>query len=511
MASWMTHPAGVNNIVCVPLSVPENHIGLREIAIIAILFLLPRLIFIFTMPLILDEAIYSMMLFEQAHHASIIPTFLGYPVSWKPAPVFWIYGFVSQALLSSGFPIEAALRLPSALLGLASLLPLYLVLRKVGASKDLAFFSIIAFIFSGISIYTQSQFLVDSALFLFIISSIYLYLEDGFGRWRFIAAGLLVFAAFFIKLVFAFLPPLLAIAWFFCRDRKQLKDPVFLISLLMPFLAAGIHYYILQGAGLGNELFIGDIGGHVISKQGFGGQVSGFFDALTMLFVYSPVWVGIFALGLKRWKDAPFMAFWASLIAIPLLSISALPWYFLPILPAISFFAVNLLLKAEGHEKADLFFMITIGLMAVFSLAFFAFLEYYEYRQFQPEKDAGLLMAGKHDVLVIGPYKPSILAYKMQAEERSLGAPLDVGWIVIEQNTSGSIIGDFVQDYHTEKYNTTDGSFSSLFVSDATFRKDSNITRFDYVVLTMRSTYVPADSKLIYSDDQSEVYVYKLG
>jgi 4-amino-4-deoxy-L-arabinose transferase-like glycosyltransferase len=483
---------------------------IRNALIIIAIYAITRLPLIVAMPLALDEALYSTMIFEQSHHPTMIPTFLGYPVNWKPAPFFWIYDALAMPLMGSPLPLEALLRWPSFIFGLLSLLPLYLVFRKSGASKNASLVSLAVFILSGVSIYAQTTLITDSALFLFLISSLYLYVEDGLGRWRFLAAGLLAFAAFFMKLVFAFMIPVLAVAWFLIRDKKTLKDPVFLISLLMPFIAAGLHYLILQGAGLGNELYFG-LGGLVVGTGGLMGRLDSAYGALGMLALYSPIWVGLFIIGVIRdWKKNLFMAIWAALIAIPLMSSGTLQSYYLPVLPALSFFAASVLIGSKGQEKADLFFLISFSMLAIASLSLYALLQFQEYRFFLPEKEAGLMLAGKQDVLVIGGYKPSILAYKMGTEYRTLGTPLDVGWVFLQPDMGPPVVADFVEDYHTTKYNVTDGSLRTGFYKSIDFRKDSNITRFEYVVIAGRDDYSPADSALVYSDDLSGVFIYKV-
>ena len=470
------------------------------------------MIFILLMPLMLDESLYSVMISEQSSHMSLIPTFLDYPMSWKPAPFFWLYGLMANPLLAAGLPLELAFRFPSLLFGLLSLLPLYLVLRKAGASKGVALLSLAVFISSGISIYPQSTLLTDAPLFLCIILSLFLYMEDRFGRWRFLAAGLFAFLAFFFKLVFAFMPPVLAIAWFLIKDRKTLRDPVFLLSLCIPFGAMVLQYALLQNVGLGNELFIGDIGGHLVSNQGLGGQISGIYNSVSIFFLFSPIFVGLFVIGLmKYWRENLFMTFWACLTAIPLLSNLTMPWYFLPVLPAIAFFSVMLLVREGRHEKIDFFLLLTVGMLALASLAFFYYIEYSQYPAFMAQKDAGLIISGKPNVLIIGSYKPSIIAYKMESEYLSLGAPLDFGWIDLQDNTNSSMIADLVKDYHSTKYNMTDGSFSSAFTAIINFRKDTNLTRFDYIVMAGRGDYVPPDSTLLYSNNATNISVYKVG
>ncbi len=477
---------------------------------ITLAFLATRLIIILLMPFVLDEALYSVMISEQSHHITLIPTFLGYPMSWKPAPFFWLYGLIANPLLAAGLPLEFAYRFPSLLFGLLSLLPVYLVLRKTGASKSVALLSLVVFISSGISIYPQSTLLIDAPLFLCVILSLFLYLEDRYGRWRFLAAGIFAFLAFFLKLVFAFIPPLLAIAWFYLKDKKTLRDPAFLFSLCLPFVAMVLQYALLQNVGLGNQLFIGDIGGHLVSNQGWFGQISGVYNSVSIFFLFSPIFIGLFVIGfVKYWRENLFMAFWACLTVIPLLSNSTMPWYFLPVLPAISFFSVMLLVRQGKEEKIDFFLLLVIGMLVLASLAFFYYIEYSEYPLFTAQKEAGMLISGKPNVLVIGSYKPSIIAYKMEGEYLSLGAPLDFGWIDIQENTSSSMIADFVKDYHNGRYNMTDGSFSSAFTSIMNFRKDTNLTSFDYIVVAGRSDYIPPDSTQLYNSEN--ISVYKVG
>lgn len=483
----------------------------KRVALILCIYILSRLPLLLVMPLTFDEALYSTMIFEQMHHPTLIPTFLGYPVGWKPGLFFWSYAAFALPFINTGFPLEAVFRMPSFLFGLASILPLYLVLRKAGASEDSAFISIIVFILSGVSIYAQSSLLTDSALFFFVILALYLYMDERFGRWRFLAAGLAAFIAFFFKSVFAFMIPVLALAWFFLKDRRMLKDPLFLISLSAPFIALGIHYNVLQGAGLG-QLFVQDISGHLLSQSGLIGQLHGAYGALGTLVIYSPIWIGLFIAGIARdWRKNLFMASWAALAVIPLLSNATLPSYFLPVLPPLAFFAASILLESGGKERMDLFFLVTFVILAIASLSLFYLLECQEYRLFMPEKEAGMLLAGKADALVIGDYAPSILAYKMGQEYRAYGAPLDVGWVFLQPDINQSSISDFISDYGNSRYNVTEGSLSSGFTESINFRKDSNITRFEYIVTVGRDYQPPDDWVPLFSDDISLIHVYKVG
>ncbi len=483
---------------------------MRTAALLAAAYLVPRLILLIVMPFVLDEALFTMMSGEQAVHPTAIPTLFGYPISWKPAPYFWTYAALSWPSLQLGLPLEVAYRLPSLLFGLLSLPLLYAVLRKAGATRNVAVASVVIFMFSGISLYPQSTVLTDAPMLFLILLSLYLYLEEKAGRWRYLAAGAAAFVGFFFKVFFAFVPPILAVAYFYSRDRKVLKDPVFLSSLALPLIAALINLYMLQGVGLGGEFLEGNAVSHLISSEGLQGQLKGMVDALDNLFLFSPLWLGLSIIGFaKSWRENLFMSFWYALLAIPLVSSLVLPWYYLPVLPAIAYFAASVLVRSDGKEKTDAFFYFTLALLAICSLAFYAVIEYYTYVFYNPEKVAGLLVAGKENVLIIGNYKPSIAAYKVLSEQRS-GQRLDFGWIILSPDSNFSVIDDYVHDYYDPSFNTTDGSLSSLFTTKGIFRKDTNVTRFDYVVVAGARDYRPAGSAAIYSDDQAAVYVYKV-
>ncbi len=489
------------------MSIREKDV--RTAALIAAAYIIPRLILLVLMPLVLDEALFTMMSNEQALHPTAIPTLFGYPISWKPAPFFWTYALLAWPSLKLGLPLEVAYRLPSLLFGLLSLPLLYAVMRKAGASKSVSLVSVVVFIFSGTSIYPQSTALTDSPMLFFILLSIYLYLEEGMGRWRFLAAGAAAFASFFFKVFFAFIPPILAVVFFYSRDRKTLKDPVFLASLAFPFIAGAINLYMLQGVGLGDTFFMGNAVSHLVSGNGIGGQLLGMLDSLDNLFLFSPLWLGLSIVGFaKRWRENLFMSAWYALLAIPLLSSLVLPWYYLPVLPAIAYFAAVALVRADGKEKADSFFYFTLALMALSSLVFYGVLEYFVYQHYLPEKEAGLAVAGKANVLIIGFYTPSVAAYKVLEEARQ-GESLDFGWMILNPVNS-SRIDYYVRDYNYSGFNLTQGSFDRIFLSNGTFRKDSGVSRFDYVVVAGAREYRPANSSVIYSDDQTSLYVYKV-
>lgn len=488
-----------------------NEESWRDILIAAAAYSVARLPFLLMMPLILDEALYSIMFFEQMQHATLIPTFLGYPVSWKPAPFFWAYGLMAEPFLRGGVPFDIAYRLPSFIFGLLSMPLLYSIILRAGKSAKVALISCLAFAFSGIAIYAQSTALSDSAALFFILASLHLYMDSTKGKERFPLAGLLASAAFFFKLIFAFIPGLLGAIYLFSCEKKSLRDPLFILSLLMVPLAMAGHLLLLDSEGLSMEFLIGNFSKHVVSEQGVLGQLLGPLNSLSYLLVYSPFFVAMSLIGFaKHWRENLMMSAWFMLSLVPVFSSSALPWYFLPTLPAISFFCALPLMRHGGKERADAFAFIVFAMLAVASLGLYSYLSYETYRIYQPEKDVGLMLSGKENALIIGRYKPSIFAYKMLSEEAAAGKSLDFGWIMAKEKDSAGMLAAFVSDYNTRQFNVTDGSFSPAFATPMVFRKDSNLTSFEYIAVCGFPDYVPEGPEPIFSDNTSMISLYRV-
>ncbi len=473
---------------------------------LAVIYLLIRLPLLTFLPLTQDENLYALMAEEQFHHPTLIPTFLGYPVSWKPVPVFWIYAGFSK-LLSGLLPMEALYRLPSVLFGLLALLPLYFLLRNAGSTLPAAFFTVLIFTVSIVSIYPQAAFLTDSLLFLLICASLWLYTEKRLPAWRFLAAGALAFAAFFVKLVIAFIIPVLAVAYFYVRRRETLANPLFLVSMLAAPAAFLLHFALLQSSSLASELYVSDIGGHLLSPKGSAWQIWQLAGSLSVFLSTTGIWFALSLYGFwKYWRKELFMASWYALLVFPVLTGFFMPWYYLPVLPAIAYFAAAALLRWEGREKPDRLFLAVLAMALALSL-FLAVLYYQQlYEAFINQKEAGLLLAGKENVLVVGSYAPGIVSYKMLTEQRSLGRSLDVGWVTAIRNFSSEEVLAYLSDYHTMKYPIVDGSFSKLFSTSDTFRKDSNLTSFDYVAVDGSPGMELPGFRVIYNNSDVAVY-----
>lgn len=487
------------------LPIPKNDRTL--ILILVAIYLLTRLPLLQFLPLVQDENLHSIMAEEQAEHLTLIPTFMGYPVSWKPAPFIWAYSALSRMPL----PIEARYRLPSLLFGLITIPPLFLLLRNLGLSRNLAFFSILMFLFSLVSLYPDDAMHADAMAFFFTTCSLYLYtMQDPKiqKNWMFVLAALFAGLAFLTKLVVAFIIPVLAVVYFYDKDksRKTFRNPFFLLSLLVVPLLFILYFFLLESAGLGQESYVLDIVGKMANPQGIGSQANSFFGSFYVVLVGLGLWFALSLFGFKRyWKGNLTMAAWYVLTLFPFLTSSYMPWYYLPVMPAIAYFAAMLLIVDEGKERTDGFFAMIFGIMLVISavicLSFYSGL----YSSFLPQKEAGLLLAGKENVIVLGSYAPGIISYKMITEIDTMGRPLDIGWILYT-NDSEELNSEFLKNYSSDRYPVRQGSFSLMFHSLEIFRKDTNITKPEYVVTVYLENATVANASLIYN--RSRILVY---
>ncbi|MBI5227681.1 glycosyltransferase family 39 protein [Candidatus Micrarchaeota archaeon] len=472
--------------------------------LLLIIYVLSRLPLLNYLPLIKDEAIYSVMSTEQMGHLTLIPTFLGYPVSWKPAPFFWLYGFFSNFPL----PIEMAFRLPSFIFGFLTLIPLYLLLRNIGLNKNIAFFSIVIFLFSLTSIYSNLSVLTDSMLFFFICLSLYFYTEKRFDDRRFIAAAIFAFAAFFSKFLLALFIPLMALVYFYLNDKKTLQKPLFLLSLLAVPIAFLIQSFLLTQAGLGGDVKIAALG-YLAEGTGLT-DVSKYASSLYALLPSLGMWFVLSFLGLiNNWKNNLFMTFWYGLSIFPFLFGYTMVWYYLPVMPAIGYFAALALIKFEGVEKLDLFFVIVFSLILISTLYLTLSLYSEAHAIYSPEREAGLFLSGKKNVGIFGLYAPGVFSYKILDERRSLGHSLDFGWVMLRDNFSLKEENDFINDYHRGDYPIINGSFEHMFTSpDARFRKDTNLSKFEYIAVFGFNDLKLPNATVVYN--RSLIQVYKV-
>jgi hypothetical protein len=266
---------------------------------------------------------------------------------------------------------------------------------------------------------------------------------------------------------------------------------------------------LLNSAGLSGELYSSEMTSHLV-KDDIGATMNAFIGSMTHFIPGCGIWFALSLAGLWLYgRREPFMAVWYMFILFPLISGNFMIWYYLPVMPAIAYFAALTLVKHDGEERLDKFFMIIFSMMLLASVALCLMVYATIYGDYMPQKDVGMMMAGKENVLVLGRYNPAILTYKM-LNEGSYGRVRDVGWILEQKNMPKEDAGALIQDYHKQVANMTDGSFSAMFTAqDWSFRKDTNITSFDYVVLVGQDAVMPGNYSVLYN--KSNLTIYRLG
>jgi 4-amino-4-deoxy-L-arabinose transferase-like glycosyltransferase len=482
-------------------------------------FTLTRLPLLFFLPLVQDEAIYSIMIEEQAHHPTLIPTLFLQSVSWKPILFYWVYASLSRIPLALGFPLEAVYRFPSFIFGLLTIVPLFLLLRKAGASESIAFFSVLIFLISMPSLYPNGAAITDTLFFFLAVCSLYLYADENspLGGSRFLAAGAFAFLAFFTKYIVAFMIPVLAVAFFLSKKDERaplsiasltglLKNRLLVLSLLAVPLALIAHLALLDSAGLAKELYISEFQIHS-GGDGLSTQFSMLIGSLRVLMMGAGLWFALSLFGFWRfWKENLFMSAWFLLTIFPILSGYFMVWYYLPVMPAIAYFAAMALLKWDKIEKPDMFFMLFFTVILVLTLISIIYSYITIYSDFSPQKEAAMLLQGKSGVLVLGGYAPSIPAYLALYDAGRSGTQ-DFGWILNQDGLGRAQALSFLSDYHTAAYPVTEGSFSAMFTQmGTTFRKASDLTKPNYVVMVREEGINISDADLIYDSTNLQVY-----
>lgn len=478
----------------------------RPIFILLAVFLFLRLPMLLYTPMMNDDSVYAIMIEEQREGLTLIPTFLGYPVSWKPMLFFWL----NASLPTLPGPLELTYRIPTFIFAMATIVPLYLLLRNAGCSKAVAFISMLVFQLTYITSYPNTMGIIDSMLFFQISLSLLIYSEESLGSRRFIAAGILAFTAYLTKTAVAAMIPVLAIAYFlFLGRRKTLYNPLFLLSLLAVPLAAILIYLIFQSSALGEEFYVLYVFNQLVSPHGLIGQAQRIWSGLWVLLLVAGAWFLLSLVGFARhWKENRFMAVWYILLLFPLLGTYFIPWYFLPVMPAVSYFAALALLREGKKEKMDAFFTIFFAFLIILAVVSSVAVREIDRAEMAPKKEAGLLLAGKDNVLFVGTWNPTTIAYKTVEEIRSTGKANDFGWVLFANNSDPGAYYDFIDDYNTDKYEVIQGSFSSAYAVKAIFRKDAAIEKFDYVVATGLENISLPDTELLYN--KSGILIFKM-
>ncbi|MGV8176335.1 MAG: ArnT family glycosyltransferase [Candidatus Bilamarchaeaceae archaeon] len=462
------------------------------IGIICISFLI-HLSFLYAHPFYSDEALYVKMISEQQGRLTLLPTYLGYETGWKPPFFFWVFAYLTKATDMISNNIEFIFKLPNILFGMLNIVLLYLIFRKF-LEKEECLFAAAMYAFSTIFIYTNERLLLDTFFMCFALLSIYLYVSSAARPpLRFASAGLMLFFAIFTKSFVGLMVPIVAVAYLLQNDKKTLRNPWFILSLISIPLAFGIHYFSMP-SNLANSIFLVDMGGKVATTAGtlYSTLVSSFISLL----IFGNILIIGAVIGFRyRWNENWMMSAWFMLTAILLLSTGFMQWYYYAVLPAFVFFTLRAIQydpqKKTCEKKPDIFFKAIFVAVIIVSL----FVAYFWYncgneQAFGDAKFAGQLVAGKSDVLFVGQYHTNVvaIAYKTMAEARNSSSVRDFGWVLIPRgmvNESNDMSKVFISNYMTEAYSVEEDGMSSMFWREFIFRKRTNITDFQYVVIAL--------------------------
>jgi len=480
---------------------------MRKIFILLFLvFLIPRLSLIEYIPLKLDECLYAIMIEEQAETLTLVPTFFGYAVWWKPPVFFWVMSFFAQLLRPMSFlSIEAFYRLPNVLFGFINTVLVYLVAKHI--TKDEKFALVNGFVFAllPLTILVDTSLLIDPLNLMFILASVYLYLLGEKKNGLFFAGGVFSFLAVLTKLFNALSIPIIIAAYFFQHNRKVLRKREFLLSLLFIPAAFLVNYAVYEDKAQASEMLLDSFQNKIVGHLS---SLSFIYASVYPLFALTGVWLALALVGFfKYWKRELVYAAWFALIIFPLVGGTWMVWYFLPIMPPMVYFASLALAKDEkGKTNTDKFFLVVFALIVLISILLSSIIFATLNEAHTPKKLAGEFIASKENVLIIGEYGPGIFAYKV-LEEKKAGEVLDFGLVIVLDNNS--MIEEFIDDYYGPSgENIRDGNFGPMFYESGIYRKDTNLTEFDYVVLSNLEE-MKLNGSIVFNEGNVTIYKIK--
>ncbi|MDO8554131.1 MAG: glycosyltransferase family 39 protein [Candidatus Micrarchaeota archaeon] len=495
----------------------------QMIFLLLIVYTITRLFIVSYVPLVKDETIYAMMIEEQAEKPTLITTFLGYDVGWKPPVFFWIYASFIKILKVLPLPLEHIYRLPTVFFGAVNVVLVYFFIKKLH-TPEIAFLTALIYECLFLTIYTDNSVLTDTLNMTFVFISLLFYINKKPTMKNFIIGATFAFLAFYVKFALAFIVPVLVISYYFfndekfdkkifqnCKlsnlqyDKKILKNPILWYSFIAILLAPVIYYSLFSDKSLTENVYNKDILDRFLSILEPIKNIDIAKSSLIGLFFLVSVFLVIGIAGLKNnWKKYLFFASWLSLIAFPIFSGNYLPWHFLPIALPLAFFSAIELSYYKEKYLFDRFSAFILILIIIVNLAL-GMMFYDDLKNgIMPEKSAGEFLAFKQNVAIIGDYPPTIIAYKTLKEKRKLGHILDYGWILGSGQQDNESYQKLGQKYFENINNIENGSFAKMFyVDNKIFRKDTNISKFDYLVAI---GWKSKNGKLIWNSTNINIY-----
>ncbi len=320
------------------------------------------ILYVWDYQLSLDEGVFSIMVKEfSGNPAMVIPSVTGEHPEWKPPLHTWVFSAFYFFLKFLPIPVEAAMRLPSALFGAGSVALVFLVGEKL-YNRNVGFFAAAILSLMPLMIFCSVAAMLEALTMFLAIGSVYLYIS-GKWKWGMALLGLIAFA----KWAYAVGPALFLAAYFW----KKEEFPKIALSLLA--VPAGILAYLALAFLFGNF-------GHALSAV-----FTYFFTASSEPRSLQDVWdkvmeganilqpmLILFVVVLAgAWKDArrnlPVALMAAPAVVAPFFG-QFIFWYESPALPALALFFAAMIdgLKIHRDEKV---FLVLLLVCTTFTVA----------------------------------------------------------------------------------------------------------------------------------------------
>ncbi len=510
-----------------------------------------RFAFLHVHPLYLDECLYSEMTEEMMQKPSLVPTYIGYDTSWKPPFFFWIYSiFVNMFKLFTN-DIELIYKLPNILLGVLNVWLVFIVFKKI-TDEQKAFYTCVLYALCSLVIYTDLRVLLDTMNTMLIFISFYFYFDKPNTKnivagalFAFLAAITKSVVAFLIPLVvfvhfwkketnikviisLATVPIGIILCYFtLLHFTPQLADKEFMLDIIGKIVKEESKYINDFFSSFTNMfVFV-----HVLFIFAVFGLTKFWKENAAMTMWFACMIFPLIGSSGMIWYFEPFIPilayFCVRALAFDSITESSRVCGSLGVNPKKSALfskerwlpPKTILSKASGSfsfaeriennktvfrigswrftktEKFDSFFKLAIAGIIIFNLII-CIIWYYLFtaNMLVDERTIGYALVGKENVAFIGDYRNSItaLSYKILEERMRYGKYNDFGWVIISQNSvianKIKMIPDFAINYHTEKYIVNEKNIAQLFWNDEIFRKQTNITKFDYLVISISNT-----------------------
>lgn len=437
-----------------------------------------------------DEALYAQTIHEFIHSPSLLPHYLTNVIAWKPILTFYIYSPIVYFLEFFPLPPEVIYRFPSLIFGILSVIIFYYLAKNL-YNENLAFFSAMIFAATTLVVKTNSKVLTDTLAVFFILLALLFYIKGEKNTKYFIFGGICAGLAFFTKTILSFIVPFLAISYYFLKKKNILRDKLFLFSLFFPFFAGIFQVLLFYSYGHLDKVLISyfyDFALRERSTSSFQFPIANFVNFLELTFP----WIAFTIVGLINTKftnpEDKFSAVWLALSIFPIIFGFGLTWYFLPVLPAFSIFAGKAIL--HNTEKIDKFIIVFAGGLLLVS-AVLTFSRLLNEDEWAPQKDIGLELTNKSNILILTDYTAGIVFYKFYFEKEPKFDSLRIIWIQdptkVDENYIKSAL--YKYDSNFSNFNTV---VSNMFFDsrDVKFTYPEPAPRFEYVVTNTNTTYL---------------------